>query len=77
MPQQVSLLHNGETLADRLIHQPSVGEPRLRENRADRRRCIGAIAGTELRQWEIEDHPSVGKAPVARGEGRRIGGSLS
>jgi len=71
--EHLGVAHDREALADDLVHQPSVGETRLREDRADRRRRVGAAARPELRLREVEHLRPGGEARVARRGGGRIG----
>src|SRR5689334_22346703 len=73
MREQCHVADDGEALADGVVHQASVDELRLREDRADWRRRIDAKAGTELRLREVEGLWAFREAAVAFGHGCRIG----
>ena len=69
--KDAAIANEGEALADRLVHQPAVGQPRLGEDRADGRRRIEAAARAKLRLREVVQRviptPCQNKSPALAG----------
>src|SRR5207344_2312313 len=60
-------------LADRLVHQATVGEARLREDRADGWRRIDAVAWAERRLRIVEHFCAGAETAIARRGGLAVG----
>ncbi len=71
--EQRGVAHDREALADRLVHQPAVSQPRLGEDRADGRRRVEATTGAKLRLREVEHFHAGLEAAVAGCGGCAVG----